>query len=242
MFHGSVASVDAVSQSRPKVGARNTQKQRRDPGGQDRYYQRKADLRCTTCGAETVPDRQMCRKHLDEARRRTKAAHLKRRRAQRKLGLCATGCGRRTGKVYRCIVCAVKAGLYPRSSSVTQGVNQGPTAPVTPLVESDGYARNRNRGSGKRGAPSATVLEAQDIQNVEWGIQEALKGLERLKVIQALDESALSKHSRYAARHEALARVALGDRLLDETLDRNKHGQECTMKLMTREQNRRRGR
>lgn len=217
----------------------------RDPGRADRYQERKLAGLCTTCGDPVVEDRQQCAPHLEAAREATRAAMERLRTAERKAGLCASGCGRKS-KTYRCTICSIRSGRVP-SKNVNEGVNVA--APrIEQRVERDSTAgsgvttgvRVRNRyagrggGEGRRGAPSRDQIEADDVRNLRFAIREAEKAITALEFCATEPVQSLPKIQREAARREALAPADLASRLIDETLDRNKYGQEAQLRLSRR--------
>lgn len=201
-------------------------KRSRDPGKQGRYEGRKLDGLCVQCGAAAAPDRELCPKHLEAARKANAASKKAAREAERAKGLCATGCGRPSA-TYRCFVCSVRAGEKPAESAqntphgVHAGVHAGRarTHPRTvAITEGDGRTRNRGVGQTRRGRVSFADQDAQDARHIATQVERAI-----VELAAAHSVTDLPKTQRADRLHAALARFDLVQRFIGELLDRHRY-------------------
>lgn len=193
---------------------------------------------CTRCGDPVPPERgaNLCAECTTDGSTR-QAAMRARRRAN---GLCAF-CPTRSKK-YRCQRCWKKYTAQRRSvTKPRRSVDQRPQLVAKIEVDArypEGRVRMREAGRGMRGAPNRQQLEQDDVRNLRFAMRELEKAIPAVEAANGLDEG-MPRIQREAARKQALAAADLAQRLIDETLDRNKYGQEAQMRLMTREHNRR---
>lgn len=228
-----VVSGDEEGRARRKRRTGPRRRRIRDPRFADRYAERKLAGLCVKCGRPVVPDRQMCARHLEEAREATRRAMARRRAKLRRAGLCANGCGRLSTS-YRCFVCAVRAGEAPALSiaesfgGVKSGVQPGQqTTPVAAIhretitnevTDSEGRTRTRFRGSGKRGAANQTafVVDGQNLRYAKAALDKAIQGCVEAE---APEVKQLPRIQRHARRREWQAFADLARRHLDELLE-----------------------
>lgn len=198
------------------------------------------DGECTRCGAEGPHEANLCVKCT------TKGTGYKRdlRARRRANGRCAF-CPRRS-KTYRCKGCTRKhrdqrRSVRSRRRSVQHEPTQQPKLVAKVEVDSrypEGRTRMREVGRGTRGAPNRQQIEADDVRNLRFAARELEKAIPAVEAANALPAD-MPRIQREAARRDALASADLASRLIEETLDRNKYGQEAQMRMMTRAENRR---
>jgi len=192
---------------------------------------------CERCGADNRErDSNLCPKCQANANARQNRWRKKRRDQKR-----CVDCGERSKK-RRCRKCkAKKRGVTARRMGVDQKAPQQPKLIARLEVDSrypDGRVRMREVGRGTRGAPNRQQLETDDARNLRFAARELEKAIPAIEAANSLPADT-PRIQREAARRAALAPADLASRLIDETLDRNKYGQEAQMRLMTREQNKR---
>jgi hypothetical protein len=83
-----------------------------------------------------------------------------------------------------------------------------------PRVESDGYARKRYRGSGRRGSPTVEARHAVDVRIARSELEGALAML-------ADGPAIADPRARRENRRAAVAKIALAARALDDVLARD---------------------
>jgi hypothetical protein len=96
----------------------------------------------------------------------------------------------------------------------------------------------REVGRGTRGAPNRQQLETDDVRLLVLAMREIEKAIPAVEAANALPNDT-PRIQREAARKQALAAADLASRLIEETLDRNKYGQEAQLRLTTRADNKR---
>jgi hypothetical protein len=196
---------------------------------------RKLGLQCTECG-EPSPDAEVCPMCRAKATKRQAGWRARRRKAK----LCVD-CGQRSRK-RRCRKCVrKKRGVTERRRGVDGAAAQTPKLVAKLEVDArypDGRVRMREVGRGTRGAPNRQQLETDDVRLLVLAMREIEKAIPAIEAANALP-SDMPRIQREAARRDALAAADLAQRLIDETLDRNKYGQEAQMRLMTRAENKR---
>lgn len=200
----------------------------RDPGKEERYWQRKADGECTTCGVKLPDDHetQQCDKHQAKSRESTRGSMARSRERAIDAGLCADGCGRNNDGLYRCRLCYLKSG---RLKPATHGVNNRVNVDSRTSVDSDG--RSRYHGQGKRGAPTAEVLVQQEEMDLVSAERLIARGIEALRIVRSPEIRALPRIQKEGAMREALSYFDRASRTLDSVLDRHGYGREATDRL-----------
>jgi len=192
---------------------------------------------CERCGEPNGDrDSNLCGKCQAKANARQNRWRAKRRDAKR-----CVDCGVRSKK-RRCRKCVrKKRGVTARRRGVDQNPARKPQLVAKLEVDArypDGRVRMREVGRGTRGAPNRQQLEADDVRNLKFAMRELEKAIPAVEAANAIDDN-LPRIQREAARRDALAPADLASRLIEETLDRNKYGQEAQMRLMTRDENKR---
>jgi len=196
---------------------------------------RKLARDCTECGVPS-PDAEVCPSCRAKANSRQARWRSKRRDAKRCVD-CGVRCSKR-----RCRKCVrKKRGVTERRRGVDGGNAISPKLVAKVEVDArypDGRVRMREVGRGTRGAPNRQQLEADDVRNLKFAMRELEKAIPAVEAANGIGDS-MPRIQREAARRDALASADLAGRLIDETLDRNKYGQEAQMRLMTRSENKR---
>lgn len=147
--------------------------------------------------------------HLAKRRESKRVAQKRRREARRAAKLCVD-CKKPSKDLGRCPACRVRWHQAPKAL-VGDGVGGAG------VWRDDASGWNRYRGQGKRGAPAASVNDAQDLRYAKDAIEAAI----RAQLYAAgLDPAAWTRAQRKSAELEWVAQLGLWHRFIEELLER----------------------
>jgi hypothetical protein len=176
------------------------------------YLQRKLAGQCTRCGEPAAKDSDMCKPHLEDRRKRSRAAMSKQRKRLRDNRKCV-GCGAKS-KAYRCAKC-VKARKPSGVSKAAGGVSKEEIWRVDP-----GTTWSRYRGKGRRGRLTREEQAEEDKRYARFAIGEIEKFIVAVGVVIGPEVQALPRIQRDAAKREAAQYLGTAGRFLDDLADR----------------------
>ena len=184
-----------------------------------RYEIRKLAGLCTrgSCTHPALADGQLCAVHAAQEAKRVAQAMRALRAKRAATGLCVC-CGRRRSDRYRCAACQV-AYEQRQSTAPRTSVTAGVTTPEPERSWRDADNRLRYHGQLRRGAPSTATIEAQQVQNLEWAIDELRRCIADLAVVDRPEFVTALRAERKAAQRAALSRGAFAIRLVEEVLE-----------------------
>lgn len=175
------------------------------------------------CALPPADDSDLCAVHRDYARERSREAHKRKRRTNRRRRLCAY-CPA-PSKTYACAACTVRLKRTPRA------VNNTVNNTVADRTRTGADGRTRYHGQERRGRQSNADLSEQDLAEASAEIERAgidfastLKQAKRdLAFAHGPSVSELPAAQRRAVLVAALARVDLARRILEELLERYRY-------------------
>lgn len=183
------------------------------------YQLRKESGRCVypRCDKLAADDSVWCPAHRDYHRKAGRDSKVRVRAELREAGKCVD-CRRRS-QTYRCPVCRAKLGDIPPSKTVLKDVQNERSS----HYRIDPAARGRKEvpryvGRSRRGAPSAALLDDQDLDEA---LDEVRKAKEALAYSRSDEVKAMPKIQRDGILRAALGRVERASRWLDEVLARH---------------------
>lgn len=180
------------------------------------YQERKEAGICTRPGCEqaAAEDCNLCPRHRADNQKYARRKRLKQRAVWKKARLCLR-CGRkrRQGSKW-CTACLIKAGKLKKQE------RQNPRQITTDRTWTDATGRERYHGQAQRGRQPIFQLDDQDLEYALEAIQRARVGLAAAR---APAMELLPKAERMDAIRAALSLAHLGQRHLDEVLERNRY-------------------
>jgi len=183
------------------------------------YEERKLAGVCTRCGERPAgEENQLCDVCRENQRERVRRSMAKKRADRRRKKLCPHCPAAKATKVSKagevCLACRIKRDRV-RSAGVTKDVNH-----VMDRTWTDGTGRQRFHGQAQRGRQPVWQLDDQDLAYALAAIQRARQGL---AVARAPESEALPRAQRQDAIRAALSQAYLGQRHIEEILERNRY-------------------
>lgn len=183
------------------------------------YQARKESGLCVypKCPEACADDSVLCPGHRDALRKRRSRSAARVTGQLRDAGKCAL-CRRRS-TTYYCPGCSVKRGRIPSTALDNALDNER-----RPHYRVDPAARGRRAvqryvGRARRGAPSAAILDAQDL---EYAVEELKKAKAAIAYARSAVVLAMPRIQRDGVMAEAMGRLHVARRWVDEILARHK--------------------
>lgn len=189
-------------------------------------YQERKGVLCTYPGCKRQPwdESLQCRKHTLAHRKRQRRANKNRRRKWARKQRCLRCGGKRAPDRRHCFDCLVETGELAKKQHAD--FYEYKSSGTRTAVETDGYARERYRGQGKRGRQSAAAIDDQDLG---YALDAIGKAKLALAAIAHPDFAQLTRSQKIDATGAALAQAEHGVRFVEEVLDRHKYEPELAI-------------